>query len=470
MIVTDQFVRLPLTDVFVARDDRQRRAPSTKGLIESIRTRGVLNPIIVERSPSGQPPHRLVAGERRLLCSKELGLPDIPARFLEDLNPIEAQIVELEENIKRQDLEWQEIVQTVGSIHSLYCKREPTWTHEQTAEALGLTRGTVSLYMRVFADLNDERVRNAGTVREAFNLLTRRDSRQAAEQLQGIVDDIMGLAPVRPPKETSPEAPEAPSPEGPSPAPMASPALWLADPARSILHESFIHWAPKYTGRKFNLIHCDFPYGIEAFAGPQMSQAADRLYDDSASNFFKLLECLCTNLDRLLSLSGHLMFWYSERNGKQMREMFAALAPELALQLHPLIWVKSDNSGVAPDSRHGPRHIYETCLLATRGKRQIVRVVGDAYSCPTDKAHSNVSVKPEPMLRHFMSMLVDEHTVMLDPTCGLGSALRAAESLGASYVLGMDTDEQVVGQARMLLRQSRSMRLASKHSTKGGQG
>jgi tRNA G10 N-methylase Trm11 len=74
------------------------------------------------------------------------------------------------------------------------------------------------------------------------------------------------------------------------------------------------------------------------------------------------------------------------------------------------------------------------------------------------------------MLRHFMSMLVDEHTVMLDPTCGLGSALRAAESLGASYVLGMDTDEQVVGQARMLLRQSRSMRLASKHSTKGGQG
>ena len=57
-----------------------------------------------------------------------------------------------------------------------------------------------------------------------------------------------------------------------------------------------------------------------------------------------------------------------------------------------------------------------------------------------------------------MSMLVDEHTSLLDPTCGSASALRAAESLGAQTVLGMDSDEQTVGLARMALRQARTMR------------
>jgi len=46
------------------------------------------------------------------------------------------------------------------------------------------------------------------------------------------------------------------------------------------------------------------------------------------------------------------------------------------------------------------------------------------------------------MLRHFMEMFVDENTTLLDPTCGSASALRAAESLGARHVLGLEKDEE----------------------------
>jgi DNA modification methylase len=76
-----------------------------------------------------------------------------------------------------------------------------------------------------------------------------------------------------------------------------------------------------------------------------------------------------------------------------------------------------------------------------------------------------MSEKPEPMLRHFFGMLVDENTVMLDPTCGSGSALRAAESLGAKYVLGLESNEEFADRAREALAQFRTLRKADKASS-----
>ena len=44
------------------------------------------------------------------------------------------------------------------------------------------------------------------------------------------------------------------------------------------------------------------------------------------------------------------------------------------------------------------------------------------------------------MLRHFFEMLVDETSSVFDPTCGSEDGLRAAESLGATRVLGLERD------------------------------
>lgn len=99
--------------------------------------------------------------------------------------------------------------------------------------------------------------------------------------------------------------------------------------------------------------------------------------------------------------------------------------------------------------------------MATRGSRQIVKVKSDAYSAPTDK-RLHPSTKPEPMLRHFMEMLVDENTQMLDPTCGSGASVRAAESLGATHVLGLEIDKQYVEPARLALKQARQKRAAER--------
>jgi DNA modification methylase len=49
---------------------------------------------------------------------------------------------------------------------------------------------------------------------------------------------------------------------------------------------------------------------------------------------------------------------------------------------------------------------------------------------------------------------------MLDPTCGSGSSLRAAESLGAKYVLGLEINKDYANLAREALEKSRRLRKA----------
>jgi DNA modification methylase len=171
---------------------------------------------------------------------------------------------------------------------------------------------------------------------------------------------------------------------------------------------------------------------------------------------------LCANLDRIMAHSGHLVFWLSGDIKIQARtlEMFSDLAPNLSFCSFPLIWVKSDNVGIVPDPKREPRRIYETALIASREDRLLVKPVSNAIASPTNKEH-HPHTKPEPVLKHFLQMFVDSNTRFLDPTCGGGSSLRAAEALGADHVIGLEINDEYVTNARRALNQSRVLRKAS---------
>jgi len=440
MPITDKVSRINIDQIKINREDRQRREIVTKDLQESISRIGLINPIVIDRDLV------LIAGERRLEACRALGLPDILVHFVEDLSTIESKIIELEENLKRSELAWQDQVDAVAEVHRLHLELDPDWTMLKTAEAVSLTPGTISMYVRVNNEVKQAkleaqsmelnpakamaiaRVLEAGTIKEAHNIIMRRDARASGNA----IEELLGIA--TGPSQVQPQAQEAQS--------------------EAILNLSFLDWAPQYSGPKFNFIHCDFPYGVEFASGPQGQGAeSGAIYNDSAEVYWDLVRCLCANLPRLLSPSGHIMFWLSADFIIQAktRELFLALAPEIEFQGKPLVWIKSDNAGISPDPRRTPRHVYETCLLGSLGKRQIVKIVGNAYSCPTDKK-LHVSTKPEAMLKHFMTMLVDESTLMFDPTCGSGAALRAAESLGASSVLGLEIDPEICDRAKQALR------------------
>lgn len=442
--LSNKYKRVPCGDIKIDRSSRQRRVIDTSSIRESIRLRGVINPVIVTYDLW------LVAGERRLTASIEVGHADIPVRFLGELSPIEQKIMELEENLHREDLPWRDEVAAFASIHELYCQQSSDWNQERTADALGVSATALSQYIRIARSLADPRLADAPGMKAALNILARVNDRAVADVISTILET--GGSVVQ-------DAPAIRSDPGASPVlPIAAPAIVPAD--ESILQADFLSWAPAYTGPKFNLIHCDFPYGINVFSGAWSGKNTfGGVYNDSPDIYWALIECLGANLDRLMAHSGHIVFWFSpeqNRYGETMRALEKHLS-SIEFQTFPLIWHKTDNAGIAPDPRRQPRRVYETALLGSREDRPLLRMVSNAYGAPTDKAF-HAHTKPVPVLNHFLSMFVDEHTRLLDPTCGSGSSLRSAESLGAKHVLGLELDSDSCAAARTALRQFRTLR------------
>lgn len=469
-------MEISLKDIWIDRATRQRKEVIVDDLLESIPRNGVLVPIIVlpEEGPAGQP-YKLIAGERRYTASTKLGRATIPAHLLSELSPVEQRVVEFEENLRRKDLGWQDQCLAMAGLHEVLGQQNgPEWNYTKTAENLGYSPAWVQRCCRVAKELYRDNVRQMESATRAYNFISREDERVAADAVSNLLstateavadrlsgqsgidplDDLMN-ATTPPENQSSGLSPDAPA-KSARHAPLITPA------EASILQQSFLEWAPAYRGEPFNLIHCDFPYGVNVFGGAWSGKKSWSNYDDAADVYEKLIHALCANLDRIMAHSGHLVFWLSGDIKIQAKtlEMFAELAPQLSFCNFPLIWVKSDNVGIVPDPKREPRRIYETALIASREDRLLVKPVSNAIASPTNKEH-HPHTKPEPVLKHFLQMFVDSNTRMLDPTCGGGSSLRAAEALGAEHVLGLEIDDDYVANARRALNHSRVLRKAS---------
>ena len=478
---------IPCSTVLVSREARQRREVVTDDLESSIARLGVLNPIIVDGE------NRLIAGERRLAACIALGHEFIPARRLAALTPHEVELAELDENVRRKDLSWQEYTFALVRIHEILVASHENWSVEKTAAEIGYNLG--DLYKRiVVAKLlraEPQRFAKVDSFNTAYNIHRRAVERRAADALATIGEirhdhrddsgaDNCDLGSAN--ADTRDDADDFEEREenfeignglrGPSGAlqPSHSSSSLSRNPearsdnshVESVILADFTRWAGAYAGPSFNFIHCDFPYGIGVFAGNMSGRHAhgDSIYDDSYESYERCCNALFANLDALLGHSGHLMFWFSMEHYERTMRMFVERAPVLSVQKFPLIWTKTDNAGIAPDPKRQPRRVYETALIATREDRPLVQMVANWYGCATDKTLHH-SCKPEPMLRHFFRMFVDSGTRMLDPTCGSGSALRAAESLGAQQVLGLEVHEEHATNARRTLAEFRVKRQLS---------
>lgn len=408
-MTSGKFTSHPIDQIWVDRATRQRKEvtpESVASLAQSIAKIGLINPITIERS--GQ----LRTGETRWEACKSLGWTSIPVQFVEDLDEAELQLLELDENIKRTNLTWQEECEAVGRYHALRKSIEPTWTQVQTADALGLSQPAIASRIDVYQEMQnpESRVHQATKMSEARTITTRVKERRAAAIIESI-----------------------------TPAPKAEREVPL-------INVDFNEWAPAYSGPKFNLIHCDFPYGINAQdqqQGGNTTVMGD--YEDTPDVYFQLLRTLKGAMDNVVAESAHLIFWFSMRfyntTVLNLTEMGWKVDP------FPLIWHKSDNVGLLPDPLRGPRRTYETALFASRGDRKIVAPVANSISSPTTK-EIHMSEKPLPVLSHFFRMVIDEYSSVLDPTAGSANAIRAASKMGAAVVMGIERDETFFKLAR----------------------
>ena len=114
---------------------------SMKELAESIRSYGVLQPIIVRSVGGGK--YELIAGERRLSAARFIGLEKIPA-VLRNYNDAQMREVSLIENIQRQDLSVLEEAATYESLMNEY-----SYTQETLAAKIGRSRSHIANLMRL---------------------------------------------------------------------------------------------------------------------------------------------------------------------------------------------------------------------------------------------------------------------------------------------------------------------------------
>lgn len=435
MAMTDLYRRIPCGDIIVNREKRQRTVIDSKEIIDSIAALGVINPILVTQDLV------LVAGERRLHASLQLNLKDIPVRFVrEDLSEEQVQLIELEENVKRSNLDWRDLVRAIVRVHELLEQENEIWTGEQTAQFLNMPLNTYKRAMAVFPHLDHPNVLEQKTLYTASvvaDRISNRITQQALNDIASTVHSKLGTLPK--PNAVSASVTSIPSDDVAVPAaPLPALPAILNKPI-PFIQADFNEWAKTYDGPRFNFLHCDFPYGVNLFSGKLL--ATQNKYEDTQEVYTQLIETLCENLDRLMTPNGHLMFWLSMEHYIKTIQLFRKLAPDLIFLRRPLVWLRSDNSGLVPATNRHPRQVYETALVATRGERFLAKIVSDGYAAPPDRA-LHASAKPEPMLKHFFKLFVDNTTSMLDPTCGAGSSIRAAEALGAERVLGIERDEE----------------------------
>ena len=148
-------------------------------------------------------------------------------------------------------------------------------------------------------------------------------------------------------------------------------------------------------------------------------------------------------MENVVAESAHLIFWHSFKFHNQTREILTRMGWKVTD--YPLIWHKSDNAGIAPDPQRGPRNTYEAAFFAVRGDRKLTSAgtKSNSFAWPGKREGAiHVSEKPYTMLRHFMSMVCDDYSHVLDPTAGSGNALKVAEDLGATRVLGLEQSEE----------------------------
>lgn len=133
---------LKITEVEPNRDQPRKtfNQESLEELAESIKTYGIIQPIVVSKQ-NGY--YAIVAGERRWRAAKIAGLEEIPAIIRDDNEQINKEIA-LIENIQREDLNPLEKALGIRHLMDKY-----GLTQEQVSKKIGKSRSSVSNTLRI---------------------------------------------------------------------------------------------------------------------------------------------------------------------------------------------------------------------------------------------------------------------------------------------------------------------------------
>lgn len=136
---------MPLNIIFRNPSQPRRHFDEEKlaELADSIKTRGVLQAILVRPDPKGGPSFQVIAGERRFRAAKLAGLETIPA-VVRDVDELELLEVGIIENVQRADLNPVEEAEAYGALMKRFGR-----TQENLASSVGKSRAHIANTLRL---------------------------------------------------------------------------------------------------------------------------------------------------------------------------------------------------------------------------------------------------------------------------------------------------------------------------------
>lgn len=426
------------------KEGRQRQEFEPEALMElmeSVETR-LLHPIVV-RPAENEGEYYLVAGERRMKVISDLRalgkplvysgkpVPDdlIPATLLEDLDELDAEEMELDENIRRQDLTWQEHAQALARLDSLR-KKQYARDNEQAAkeaEAKGEeppepkkytvadlaeeTRGSREGYnagitrkeLIVSKHLDNPKVAKAKSVDEAFKILKKEEKQKDRQQKA----DVIGAT--------------------------------FNSSVHNIYNDSCLNlMAQPDWEERFDVILTDPPYGMGAdnFSNSGGRLTTEHNYDDSYESWKKLMTEWAKLAYQVAKPNAHAYVFCDIDNFHELKEMLQAegwyvfRTPILALK---------PNSGRVPLPEYGPRRQWEMILYAMKGKKEVNQIYPDYFEARGDRGVEHAAQKPVEAYSNLLQRSVQPGDKVLDSFGGSGTLIPAAHSFKCeATVIEMD--------------------------------
>lgn len=455
-------ILIPIEEILVEARQREDLG-DIDSLAASIAKYGLLHPIVVEEFPSDDNyTYRLIAGQRRLEAHILLGYDRIDALPFHELSEVERRALELEENIRRKDLTWEEYVRAVVDYHNLQITEAGTsWTQENSAKSLGIPIAQVSAAIQVVAELSGpqaEFIRSQPTLTAAYNAVRKHRGRRIDTALSDLIYGEVE-AQIQDTDDTAITTDDIDDATNIKPSPAADQLTRITSarpPTRmTVLNEDFFAWVETFSGRPFNFIHMDPPYGLSGHTRPTTSTFGSRFdYEDSLEIYMKFITTIFST-SKLWMGNAHAIVWfpmihYCRTVNTIARALHDRQQPYM-IDPYPLVWHKSDGAAMPIGRDRRPRRVYETALFIALGEAKVVSQYMNGCYLPTASNRLHVSEKPVPVLEAFMRLVVDETTEMLDPCCGSGTSLIAAHSLGAARGIGIEIAAEMATHAKRRL-------------------
>lgn len=375
-------------------------------LKESIDRIGLIHPIAVEQLEDGS--FKLLAGERRLRACKLLiaenktvrvgtsaGVPGcVPLIERSQLTDLERYAIELEENIRREDLPWQDKALALARFAELQGKVEPeAATQADVAAKARVSPATVSDAMIVARELakavpNPE-VAKAGTLKEAVKAVKR--AAEAEHRAVLAVNFDM----------------------------TKSENKLIKGDCRDVLKT--------FGDRSFNLIIADPPYGVGADSFGDQASTGHNYKDDPEFVWKELMPAAIEQFERVTALDA-FMYLFCAYEGFERLKLMVELAG-WKVWPRPIIWNKLNN-GMVPVPKKGPRYSYECVLYAYKGSRNVVKEASaDVLTYAPPKKLEHGAQKPAALYADLLARVALPGDKVLDPFAGSGTVFLAANNL-----------------------------------------